>query len=74
MGDNRTNRECTRPKPKSKKAIALARLAEKAVRFANTMDEHGEAWDTETDVLHAAIEYAASLSQAARNKIGAGDV
>lgn len=56
------------------KAAALAYLAEKAVRFANTMDEHGEAQDTEADVLNAAIEYAATLSKRERDKIGTGDV
>ena len=52
---------------------ALAHLAEKAVRFANTMDAHGEAWDTEADVLAAALEYAATLSKAARLKVGRGE-
>jgi hypothetical protein len=57
---------------RSKAAVALAYLAEKAVRFANTVEAHGEAWDTETDVLNAAIAYAATLSKRSRNKIGAG--
>lgn len=64
-------------KPKhqpSKTAAALANLAKKAVLFANMTDKHGEAWDTETDVLNAAIEYAATLPKAARDKIGVGEV
>jgi hypothetical protein len=56
-----------------KKTAALAYLAEKAVRFANTMDEHGEAWDTEADVLRAAVEYASTLSKRERDKIGTGE-
>ena len=64
----------SKPKRKTKSAAALAYLAEKSVRFANTVDEHGEAWDTETDVLNAAIEYAATLSKPERDKIGVGGV
>jgi len=58
-------------KRRAKTATALATLARKAVRFANTMDVHGEAWDTETDLMSAALEYAASLSKQARDRIGA---